>query len=164
MPRYLLKIDDKVSGPFSETALAEMASVRAFDETALAAPELTEDWRPVSAFPELHAQCFPPRKGLQLKAKAFESIETPNAEPVSVDQILQENLAAEARAPRPKLRRLPNRRRRDFLVSLLLIDGVLGALWHWLPRTQETDVAFGSAAALLTLGIYWLFYHIMDRY
>lgn len=164
MPRYLLKVDGKTTGPHSEIALQEMASVRAFDESALLAPEQTEDWKAVREIPELLALFFPPKKTIQLKEKAFETVPQESTEPVTVDQILRDNLAAEAAIPRKPLRRLPNRRRRDFLFAILVIDGGLGGLWHFLPRTQETDFAFGAAAALLTLGLYWLFYQIMDRY
>lgn len=164
MSRYLLKVEGKVSGPFTEMALQEMASVRAFDNTALLAPQNTEDWKPICEQPALDSLLFPPRKTVKLKMKDFEKVETPNTEVVSVDQILQENLAAEASRPHKPMKRLPNRRRRDFLFSLIVIDGAFAALWHFLPRTQEIDVAFGSAAALSTLAIYWLFYHIMDRY
>jgi hypothetical protein len=164
MPRYRLNVDGKISGPFTEVALHEMASVRAFDNTAFLAPENTEDWKLISEMPELEASLFPPKKSVKLKVREFEKVEVKNDDVVSVDQILRENLEAEASTPHKAMKRLPNRRRRDFLFSLIVIDGVLGGLWHYLPRSQETDVAFGSAAILCTVGIYWLFYHIMDRY
>jgi hypothetical protein len=164
MPRYLLKVGDKTSGPHSEIALQEMASIRAFDADALLAAELTEDWKAVRDIPELHAFLFPPRKAIPLKAKAIEVIPQGNNEPVSVDQILSENLAAEALLPRKPLRRFPNRRRRDFLFSLVLIDGAIGAAYYYLPRSQEIEIAAASVAALATAGLYWLFYQIMDRY
>ncbi|MFT3782376.1 MAG: DUF4339 domain-containing protein [Nibricoccus sp.] len=164
MPRYLLKVGDNVTGPHSEAALQEMASVRVFDEEALLAPEATEDWRAVGELPELCAKFFPPRKTISLKAKAIETVNQANDEPVSVDQILKENLAAEANLPRKPFRRIPNRRRRDFLAAIIIVDGALGAAWYYLPRSQEIQVALISAAALLTLGLYWLFYQIMDRY
>lgn len=164
MPRYLLKIDSTVSGPFSERALEEMASVRAFTEEALLAPEGTEAWTPLRELPELHARCFPARRRIGLKAHPFETVGQENNEPISIDKILQDNLAAEAKLPPKTWRRLPNRRRRDFLTAFLLLNGLFGGLWYFLPRAQATDVAFGSAAIGCSLGLYWLFYHIMDRY
>jgi hypothetical protein len=164
MPRYLLKVGDITSGPHSEIALQEMASIRAFDADALVAPELTEDWKAVRDWPELHALLFPARKTIPLKAKAIDVIPQGSNEPVSVDQILRENLAAEALLPRKPMRRLPNRRRRDFLFSIIMIDGTIGAAYYYLPRSQEIKIAAISAAALITLALYWLFYQIMDRY
>lgn len=167
MPRYRVKVGDKILGPHSEEALTEMASVRVFKPDALIAPELTEEWKAVQDIPELHAKFFPPKRPIQLKARTFETVETAQQEgdgPVTVDQILKDNLAAEANRPHKPLRRVPNRRRRDFLFSFVMINGVIAGLWYYLPRTRETDVAFGSAAALISVAIYWLFYQIMDRY
>jgi len=164
MPRFHLKVGEKITGPFSEPALEEMASVRVFDADDLLAPEGTEDWKPVRETPELLARFFPPRKTISLKAKAIEVVPVENTETITVDQILQDNLAAEARTPRKKLKRLPNRRRRDFLYAIILLNGVIWAAYYYLPQSQETKIAAASASALITIGTYWLFYQIMDRY
>jgi len=164
MPRYLLKVDGKISGPHSDIKLQEMASVRVFDESAELAPEATEDWKSVRDIPELHTRFFPPKRVISLKEKVIETLPQENNEPITVDQILNENLEFEARLPRKKMIRRPNRRRRDFLASVLMLDGAIAAAWHFLPRTQEIEIAAGSAAVLVTLGLYWLFFQMMDRY
>ena len=164
MPRYLLKVEGRISGPFGEAALEEMASVRAFDEKALLAPEGTEAWPVLSQMHELCARCFPPKRKIELKTKAFEKVAEGNNEPVSIAKILQENLSAEAKLPPKPMPRLPNRRRRDFLFTLLFIAAVLGGLWYYLPHSKASDVGFGSAAVLCAFGTYWLFYQIMNRY
>jgi hypothetical protein len=164
MPRYRLKVGEKITGPFSDAALEEMASVRVFDADALLALEGTEDWKPVRELTELHTRFFPQKKSLTFKAKQIEVIEEKHTETISVDQILQENMAAEAAAPRKKFKRLPNRRRRDFLFSVILLNGIIWGAYYYLPQTQEIKVAAASASALITVGTYWLFYQIMDRY
>lgn len=164
MPSYLLKVAGKISGPHSDIKLQEMASVRAFDESAELAPESTEDWSAVRDIPELHARFFPPKKAISLKEKVIKIVPQENNEPITVDQILSDNLEMESRLPRRKERRLPNRRRRDFFASVLILDGAIAATWYYLPRTQEIEIAACSAAALTTLGLYWLFFQIMDRY
>jgi hypothetical protein len=164
MPRYLLNVDGIISGPHGEPALRDMASLRAFDESALLAPESTEDWKAVRDLPELCTLLFPPRKTISLKAKAIETVPQENNEPISVDQILHENLVAEARTPAKPMARRPNRRRRDFLFAVLVLNGAIGAAYHYLPRTREIEIAAGSAAALVTVALYWFFYQIMDRY
>ena len=165
MPRYLLKVDGKVSGPYGERALQEMASVRSFDETAMVAPEATETWALITQVPELHELLFRPAdRHLHLKAKPFEVIEQRHPDVVSVDQILQENLAAEMRAARPPLKRYPNRRLRDFVVALVLILGALGGLWYALPHSRAVEIGLLSTAAFASAAVYWVLFHIMSRY
>lgn len=165
MLRYSLKIDGKLSGPHSVPALQEMAALRAFDEATPIAPELTEDWKPVREIPELNAVLFPPRKAIQLKAKVFESIPQ-IAEPASVSELLRGNLDAEAKnppSPRFVIRR-PNRRLRDFLTAAILFNLIGGAGVYFLPHNHVITVSLGSYFAIINLGLYWLFYQIMDRY
>jgi len=164
MPRYLLNVDGKISGPFSDTALQEMASVRAFDGSALLAPEATEDWKAVRDLPELHAQLFPPRKTISFKAKVIESLPETNNEPISVDQILHENVVVESKIPLKKGRRHVDRRRRDFLFALILLNGAVAAAWYYLPRDKDYDTIALAIAGLITGGLYWVFYQMMDRY
>jgi len=166
MSRYLLKIADKITGPHSVAALQEMASVRAFDETTLITPELSEDWKPVRDIPELQTLLFPARKILTFKDKAFVSLPQETSEPVSVHEILHANLVAEAKnapsfLPRSKYR---NRRRSDFLLCIVLCDLVGAAIWWYLPRNHDTTVLLLSFFGIINFGFYWLFYQIMDRY
>lgn len=165
MPRYRLKVGEKITGPFSEAALEEMASVRVFDAEALLAPEDSEDWKPVRELPELHARFFPQKKSLSLKAKEIQVVaDEKTSGTISVDQILQENTALERAAPPKPFRRIPNRRRRDFLFSIVVFNGMIWGAWYYFPQSYETKVAAISVSSLLTLGTYWLFYQIMDRY
>ena len=164
MPRFRLKVGEKITGPFSDAALEEMASVRVFDADAQLALEGTEDWKAVREISELLIRFFPQKKSLSFKAKQIEIVEVTNTETLSVDQILLENAAADALVPQKKLKSLPNRRRRDFLFSIIVINGVIWGAYFYFPQMQETQIAAVSASALATVGIYWLFYQIMDRY
>jgi len=165
MSRYLLKIADKISGPHSIAALQEMASVRAFDESALLAPEGTEDWKAVRDIPGLPDLLFPPRKTISFKAKSFESLPQETKEPVTVHEILHANLEAEAKSgPLRPMVKYPNRRRRDFLTCVILCDLAGGAIYRYLPLSHDATVILVTAFAILNLGLYWLFYQIMDRY
>lgn len=165
MPRFHLKVGEKITGPFSDTALEEMASVRVFDPDAQLAPEGTEEWKPVREMPELLARFFPPKKTISLKARQIEVTEETNKEAISVDEILQDNLAAEAAAPRKPMKRLPNRRRRDFLIATVVFNGVIwGGYYYLQPQTLEYKPIFTGVSVLLSVGTYWLFYQIMDRY
>jgi len=166
MSRYLLKIADKNSGPHSLVALQEMASIRAFDEATLITPEFQEDWKPVRELPELATLLFPPRKTLSFKDKAFESLPQETTEPITVHEILHNNLAAAAKSEhvlRPGVKYV-NRRRRDFLTTLILCDLVGGAIVWYLPLSHDALVILLTFFALINFGLYWLFYQIMDRY
>jgi len=166
MSRYLLKIGDKTTGPHGIAALQEMASVRAFTETALVTDEFSEDWKPVRDIPELHALLFPAKKTLTFKDKTFETLPQETSEPVSVHEILQANLVAEAKHPAPFLPRsnYRNRRRSDFLLCIILCDAIGAAAWWYLPRNHDTTVILLSFLGIINFGLYWLFYQIMDRY
>lgn len=164
MPHFRLKVGEKITGPFSDAALEEMASVRVFDADAQLALEGTEEWKTVREMPELLVRFFPQKKSLSFKAKQIEVVAETNTETISVDQILLENAAAEALVPQKKLKSLPNRRRRDFLFSIILINGIIWGAYFYFPQMQETQIAAASASALATVGTYWLFYQIMDRY
>jgi len=166
MSRYLLRTADKTSGPHSVAALQEMASVRAFDENAVLALENTEDWKAVRDIPGLSALLFPPRKSISLKAKSFETLSSTATEPVTVHEILHANLVAEAKnasSLRPMVA-YPNRRRRDFLLCVVPCDLLGGGIAWFLPRSHDTWVILAIFFAMINLGLYWLFYHIMDRY
>ncbi len=164
MPSYLLKFEGKVSGPHSDIKLQEMASVRAFDESAELAPEATEDWKTIRDLPELMPRFFPPKKTITLKAKVVTTMPEASDEPITVDKILHDNLVAEAKIPQKKGKRHVNRRRRDFLFSFIFLNGGIAAAWHFLPHSKDYDTIAMLAGGFVTIGLYWVFYQMMDRY
>lgn len=166
MSRYLLNIAGKISGPHTVAALQEMASVRAFDDATPITSELSEDWKAIREIPEMQALLFPPRKTHTFKDKAFESLPQETKEPVSVHEILHANLVAEAKHAPPFMPgdKYRDRRRTDFLISIILCDLVGGAIWWFLPRHHDTTVILLAFLGIINFGFYWLFYQIMDRY
>ena len=186
--RYQLMIDGQVSGPHSLLVLREMASVHAFSVDTLITPENAGIWRAVREDPELFATLFPSTPKLQLKAKVITLTED-STTPVSVEAILRDNLAAENRrgsrtthdrekspppfdapaasfpTPMPVADRPPGRaRRRDFLITILACDVFAGAAWHFLPHNPVLLVFLLSLATVTNISLYWIFYHVMDRY
>ena len=166
MSRYLLQLGGKTSGPHSLAALQEMASVRAFDKATLITPENTVDWKPVRENPELHALLFPPRKTIAFKARVFESVPQEDNGPTTVHEILDANLAAEAKhSPVIKPgRKYVDQRRRDFLTTLILCDLCGGAIVKFVPLSHDALMILLVFFGIMNLGIYWLFYQIMSRY
>lgn len=165
MAHYRLSIKGKVSGPHSLEALKEMASIGAFDRTALLAPDGTDQWKSVGESGDLATQLFPERPKMQLKAKAI--VATPDSDqPVSVDQILAGNVAADNRRAEPLIvkRRMIRRRTTDFLLAVAALDLVAAAGWYFLPHNAVVIVALLSYVAISNLGVYWVYFHIIDRY
>jgi hypothetical protein len=96
MPRYRLAIQGSVTGPHSVEALRQMALMRAFDETALVAPEGSDDWNMLRELPHLKTELFPARPAYRLKEKNIVAInDTTSGEPISVHEILAGNVARE---------------------------------------------------------------------
>jgi hypothetical protein len=163
--RYYLPIDGQVSGPHSLTALKEMASVRAFNADTLIVAEGAETWVPLHTLPDLCAQLFPTGTAYSLK-NAPPRARAEAGPPIVVEEILHKNLANQTvhEAPLDPVDHRPNRRRRDFL--LLFAAGNLVALTAFLlmPRDPIVMVPLGSFFVLFNIGVYWVFYHVMDRY
>jgi hypothetical protein len=168
-PRYYLALDGQVSGPHGLDALRQMASVHAFTRDTLVTAEHEENWQPLHALPELANALFPATAKLQLKAKTV-ALTTDSITPISVEEILRNNLSAEARAaPPPDYTAQPSRspgraRTRDYLLTAFLGNGVGAAAWHLLPHNPVIFVLLLSFFTLFNIGLYWTFFHVMDRY
>jgi hypothetical protein len=168
-PRYHLSFDGKVSGPHGLAALREMASIQAFTRDALVTPEHTQNWQPIHALPELAAALFPATAKLQLKTKTV-AITTDATTPVSVEEILRSNLSAADRAnPPPDYAARPSRppgraRNRDYAMVATLANALGVGAWFFLPHNPVVLVALVSYFAIANTGLYWVYYHVMDRY
>ncbi|MGC4074316.1 MAG: DUF4339 domain-containing protein [Nibricoccus sp.] len=167
--RYYVTLDGKVSGPHGLEALRQMASVHAFTRDTLATPEHAENWQPIHAQPELADALFPTTTKLQLKAKAITHT-VDSVTPVSVEEILRTNLASEARStPQSDYtarsgRRPGLARTRDYLIATIFGNALGGAAWYFLPHDQLILVFIVSYLTMLNVGLYWIFYHVMNRY
>jgi hypothetical protein len=164
--RYLIRVNDRVLGPHSLEALQQMASMQAFDETALISPEGTEQWSVLRDSPELRASFFPSARKFQFKDKPFTAVNKPTNEPISVEEMLRGNIA-KAQPFEPTVvaeRPRPNRRRQDFVTAIIFGYAVIGLIVWWAPRSSFVYVGAVSLGAVYTVGLYWVLYHVMDRY
>jgi hypothetical protein len=169
--RYYLVLDGAVAGPYSLVALQQMASVNAFTADTLIAAEDSggsEAWLPIHALPELSSALFPTAARHQLKPKEI-TFTTDAKDPVSVEALLRGNLDADAPRGATHPTPLPARplgrdRRRDFLVALICANGLGLAVFAILPRSLYTDVPLLTYFVMSNIGLYWIYYHVMDRY
>ncbi|ATC62756.1 hypothetical protein CMV30_01550 [Nibricoccus aquaticus] len=167
--RYYLALDGQVSGPHGLDALRDMASVHAFTRDTPATLEGTENWQPIHAHAELAAVLFPAAAKFQLKAKAI-TLTTDSVTPVSVEEILRTNLSAEAlTTPPPDYIAQPTRppgraRNRDYALSALLANALGAAAWFIFPHNPVILVFLLSYLTIANLGLYWVMFHVMDRY
>ena len=167
--RYYLILDGKIAGPYGVRALQEMASVRSISIDTPIAREGSENWQSIGNDAELSAAVFPVAPKHQLKAKVISY--TPDArDPVSVEDLLRGNLSAAARrepstaaiaaaSPRPG-----RKRRRDFIVAIAACNALGLAAFFLLPRTPYILVPLLSYFVLSNIGLYWIYYQVMDRY
>lgn len=168
-PRYYLALDGQVSGPHGLEALREMASVQAFTRDTLATTEGTENWLPIHAIPGLADALFPVSAKFQLKEKVI--IETADSnKPVVVEDILRDNLTAETGRVTPvDYTTRPSRppganRRRDFPVSIVCANALGLTAYLLLPAHPAILVPLLAYFVIINIGLYWTFYHVMDRY
>jgi hypothetical protein len=168
-PRYYLALDGKVSGPHGLDALRDMASVHAFTRDTLATREHVENWQPIHALPELADVLFPAAAKFQLKAKAV-TLTADSVTPVSVEEILRDNLAAHARtAPPPDYTAQPSRppgraRSRDYWIAMIACNALGLAAYFVLGRSAYTAIPLLAYFTMTNIGLYWVFFHVMDRY
>jgi hypothetical protein len=164
--RYLVRVNDRVLGPHSLESLQQMASTQAFDENALISPEGTEQWSVLRDAPELRTSLFPGARKFQFKEKPFTAVNKPANEPISVEEMLRGNIA-KAQPFEPTVvvgQPRPNRRRRDFVTAIVFGYAAIGLIVWWAPRNPIVFVGAVSLGAVFTLGLYWVLYHVMDRY
>lgn len=119
----------------------------------------------------------PPRKVYGFKPKEFERVNAPAGEagiptpPANDVFAIREELRAREIAAgldqlAPPAQPRPNRRRRDFLVLMLAINGVLVPLAIWGFRTGNAVLFIYalSALVLLNIGVTWILWVLLDRY
>ena len=166
--RYYLVLDGAVTGPYSLIALQEMASVGTFTVETLITSEGSDAWLPIHALPHLASTLFRTKPLPQLKPKEI-TFTADAKDPVSVEGLLRDNLDAEARRAADLPTPLPARplgrdRRRDFCIALIVANGLALAAFAILPRSIYIDVPLASYVVMSNSGLYWIYYHVMDRY
>lgn len=161
---YFVVIDGAVSGPHTLTALQQMASVHAFDENAQITPASSEAWQAVRENQELHAALFPAAKKLGFKPRDFAKA-SDSSTPITVEEILRENIAAPDRFELPPQRKPSmSLRTRDYLIALVLCNGAGIFLYAFLPMNLFIGALLASYFVMVNCGLYWVYFHIMSRH
>jgi len=164
--RYRVRVENQEIGPHSLDALRDMAATQAFTAKALVTEEGIAAWRQIQDDAALREYLFPGPTKFKFKAKAFETVNAANDEPLKVEHFLQGNLSRQV-PHEPEIvieDRRPNRRRRDFILTVLVTNGGLILLMAVLPRHTLVLVLGFMVMIPLNFAIYWVLYHVMDRY
>tara|TARA_R110002111_G_scaffold112223_4_gene172027 strand:+ start:740 stop:1093 length:354 start_codon:yes stop_codon:yes gene_type:complete len=106
---------------------------------------------------------------LDLKSKSFERVNHPTSQedtaPLSVHEILAQNHAIEAEHEKPLvLNKKPTRRRKDYIIVLLLGNGLIVLTVAILPVNVVTLVYGFSGVVLYTIGLTWVMWAVMSNY
>lgn len=172
---YILLEDRQPSGPHSLTVLRQKAEIRVITPDTPIRPATPPDspWVTIREIPELHALLFPARTTPTLgTANTFVSTNAAtDADYAATDvrQLLRNNtayqtLAEEAQSPRP-LVKIGARRRRDFWVVVLGANAAAIAYITFLAGFGPIQlVSLLGFASILTVGLYWVMFHIMEPY
>lgn len=90
---------------------------------------------------------------------------TRHPEPIEVEKILRDNLAAEKarRAARPPPAAWRSRRMRDYSLLIIVPNAIIAVIMYLLPRHELIPVFGFSLMALYSLGITWIMWVVMDR-
>jgi hypothetical protein len=172
---YILLEDRQPSGPHSVVVLRQKAEIRAIhpDTPIRLATPPEAPWVTIREIPELFALLFPARTTPTLgTAPSFVST---NADTdayyaaTDVRQLLRDNTArqvlAESAEPARKLAKIGARRRRDYWIVVLGSNAAAVAYIGLLAGFGTIQLVFLLGfASILTVGLYWVMFHIMDPY
>lgn len=114
-----------------------------------------------------------PHRKYELKPAVFERLNVPPSDPArpttpdvfTLQRDLREReIAAGLDALAPPRRAQYSRRKRDFWLMLLLIDGPLGTA-TWFARNDPIALVLaGSGLVLTTIGLIWVMWFVMSDY
>ncbi len=181
-PAIFVRIDDAVRGPFTCEQLRTLGEVGTITPKTEASAHAAGPWSKLQDRPNC-AEIFPPHRKFQFKAREFENVNQPPemqaadrrppgtppplppSAAISALEIVQENMRAQAQCEPPvDLRPPPNRRRRDYLVVMAVVNGFFVASLI-LGRGDETVTVFGfSGMVMASAAITWVMYGVMSRY
>lgn len=159
------------TGPHSLEVLKQKAAIHVItaDTPVRSADAPDTDWRPLRELPELHALLFPSRSTLTLGSARFESVNasTDAATPGwDVTGLLRANVAHERQVTRsapPSLppAKVPNRRRRDYLLLAIPLNVGCIAL---APLLGYVNPFLIGLFVMGNIGLAWVLYGVMDPY
>jgi len=183
-----LRLADELRGPFTREQLRLLAEsgVITPDTAGGAGPQ--GPWSPLRERPDA-TEIFPARREFQFKTPEFARANPPAAPhvnsherrppvrrwpadasapppaPNDVLEIVHETAQTQALFEKPvDLTRPPNRRRRDYLTTMLAVNGFFVAA-ILLGRGNVVTLIFGlSGMVLASAGITWIMYGVLRRY
>ncbi len=185
-PILFVRLDGKTRGPFTPNQLREMAEAGVITPQTEASAQAAGPWSTLEELPD-RGGLFRTRPHYQFKAREFEPVNRQDAAPVDhqaliaasqqgqkrppanpppqppneVVDILQENTRIQLQHEKPvDLTPRPNRRRRDYLIAMTVVNGFFVA-----------SLLFGgggifalSGIVICSAGITWIMFGVMDRY
>ncbi len=158
-------------GPFTMDQFRELAEVGALTNVSKVTLSPLDPPLELSEYPGLCERLLIVPRELHLKASQTspsEEVEAVDIAPVSVDTILQENLAREQElrgdAMEPIIQRRRGRRTRDYIVLMLVGWTLVGTAIFVLGANPMTLVFGISLITLYTIGTAWLLFGVINRY
>lgn len=171
---FILLESRQPSGPHSLAVLRQKAEVHAITPDTPIRPSTPPDspWVTIRELPALHDLLFPARTAPKLGVAQFVSTNTTtdaDYAPTDVFQLLRDNTArqalAESAQPTRKLEKIGRRRLRDYLIVVLGSNAAAIAYIGLLAGFGTIQLVFLLGfAVILTVGLYWVMFHIMEPY
>ncbi len=185
-PTFFVRLNGVTRGPFTPDQLRELAEVGVVTPQAVASAQAAGPWSRLQDLPG-GAGLFRERPQFQFKPREFERANLPDAAPVDhreliaaagrgkrqppadrppptandVKELLRENTRIQLQHEKPvDLTPRPNRRWRDFLIAMTVVNGffVASLLFGGGGVFALSGIVIGSA------GITWIMFGVMDRY
>lgn len=172
-PPYYLVEDGATTGPHTLTVLQQKAEIRVIGPETFVRAVVPEDapWRRLKDEGELFAHLFPARASLTLSKANFTATNTQSdagSRAVDVQTLLRDNaayqVAAEKRLTERPLAKVGSARRRDFIVIAGGSCAFATVAWLITGRSPILGIFALSFATLMSLGTYWVLYHVQDPY
>lgn len=192
-PASYLLIGNEVRGPFTPDQLRTLAEVRAITPETHASAHAAGPWLKVQGRPDC-AEIFPERRQFQFKGRAFENVNQAPAPPVDHRELIaaanrRPDAVPGAPSPRPPpaandvldivrettraqtrhekavdLTPRPNRRLRDYLILMVLVNGFFVADLILTRGSMVTSIFGLSGIVFSSAGITWIMFGVMSRY
>jgi hypothetical protein len=186
MPSTYLLLANEVRGPYSSDQLQVLAEVGAVTPDTGASARPDGPWLPLRQRPDA-AQIFPARREFQFKAPEFERLNRAPGPPADHREGIAAAQGGPAEPPRPPpndvleivrattriqaqfeksvdLTPRPNRRLRDYLLAMALVNGFFGAAILFGHGSPATLIYGLSGIVIASSGITWVMFGVMDRY
>lgn len=109
-----------------------------------------------------------PREKLKLGTKQITEVNRPieaTTKPITVHEILAENLRHTVPAEKPlDLRKPRSRRKRDYWVLMLIGNAILGSGAYFFPHNPVVLAFVIGGCTVFTISITWIMWQVMSNY